>query len=76
MMLIRQSSGMTGLILLLLAVPAVAEQLCRDPQQQVQPMQLRNADQSLSIQRRFEVLDEQRVLDRQTGLEWQRCSQG
>ena len=76
MTLKRPIPGMTWLFLLFLAGPSVAQQLCREPQQQEQPMRLRNADQSLSVQRRFEVLDEHRVQDRQTGLEWQRCSQG
>ena len=58
------------------ALPGQAKQLCRDPLQQDQPIRLRNADGRLSLQPRFTALDVDRVLDRQTGLEWQRCSQG
>lgn len=82
MTLLHPGRGLIGLMrlswlsLLVLAVPAMAGQLCRDPQQQDQPMRLPNADASLSLYVRFVALDAQRVLDRQTGLEWQRCSQG
>lgn len=62
--------------LLLLTTPGAASQLCRDPQQQDQPMRMRHAADSESLQPRFIALDAQRVRDRQTGLEWQRCSQG
>lgn len=51
-------------------------QLCRDPQQQDKPTLLVAKEGEASRGQRFEVLDEHRVVDRQTGLQWQRCSQG
>lgn len=57
---------------------SLASQICRDPDQQNQPVMLPARGPALaeSERPRYLMLDESRVLDRLTGLEWQRCSQG
>lgn len=68
---------MMGMVLLTtLSSAGASTQRCRDPARQDKPMLLETTAANQSAQLRFTPLDEQRVLDRQTGLEWQRCSMG
>ena len=61
---------MMGMVLLTTLGSAWASpQICRDPARQDKPMQLATTTANQSTQPRFTPLDEQRVLDRQTGLE-------